>query len=90
MELGPLEKRVVVDGLLERRAIDEVVLRTVLGRANRSRRPTLTQPQSVVRVDEPSSQSAFANAAGTDENRNEGFSGQELETVLRAASVRDP
>ena len=44
----------------------------------------------VVGVDQSTGQSAFANAARTDENRNEGFSGQELETVRRVAWDRVP
>jgi hypothetical protein len=85
VKLRPLEEGVLFNRTFERLAIDEVILTAVFSWSNRSRRPTLAQPQGLIVFDQLTSERAFAHTTGTNEYCDEGLSGQEPETVPRAA-----
>ncbi len=85
LELGPLEKLSFVNRLFERRPVHEVILATFFAAAPFASRPTTTQPEAIVGVDETSGQGSLAHPTGTNQNDRQWISGQELETVQRAA-----
>jgi len=83
VELGPFEKCVLIDRPLEGGAVDEVVLIALLARSPFARRPTPTQPEVPVRLNESTRQGPLAHTARSDKNDDQRISEQELETVRR-------
>ena len=85
LELGPFKEAAIVDSALECAAVNEVVLRAILGLTLRARGPAAAEPEPGVLGDETSSNSPLANTTRPNEYHDERLSGQGLERVLRAA-----